>query len=407
MLKGKKIILGLTGSIAAYKAAFLVRLLVREGAEVQVVMTPMACDFITPLTLSTLSGEPVMIDFSDPDNGSWNNHVELGLWADLFLIAPASANTMAKMAAGIADNLLLTVFLSARCPVWVVPAMDMDMYRHPATQKNLSALESLGVRILEPETGPLASGLTGKGRMEEPEKILKEVAEHFKKKKSCRILSGKKILINAGPTYEVIDAVRFIGNRSSGKMGVALARVAAESGAHVTLVLGPVSQQITHPSVSVIRVESAAEMYEKTLAGSDEADIIILAAAVSDFAPEEPVRGKIKRGTAPLVIRLKPTVDIAAAIGRKKKPGQVLVGFALETENEKEHAREKLARKNLDMIVLNSLAEPGAGFGYDTNRVTILDRLGHVTETGLKPKIGIAGDIMEKISGWISQQEEK
>ncbi|MGC9471158.1 MAG: bifunctional phosphopantothenoylcysteine decarboxylase/phosphopantothenate--cysteine ligase CoaBC [Bacteroidales bacterium] len=407
MLKGKKIILGLTGSIAAYKAAFLVRLLVREEAEVQVVMTPMACDFITPLTLSTLSGKPVMIDFSDPDDGSWNNHVELGLWADLFLVAPASANTMAKMAAGIADNLLLTVFLSARCPVWVVPAMDMDMYLHPATQRNISALESLGVRVLEPETGPLASGLTGKGRMEEPEKIMEEVTEHFKKKKSCRILRGKKILINAGPTYEVIDAVRFIGNRSSGKMGVALASVAAEAGAYVTLVLGPVSQQIAHPSVSVIRVESAAEMYEKTLAGSDEADIIILAAAVSDFTPEEPVRGKIKRGKAPLVIRLKPTVDIAAAIGRKKKPGQVLVGFALETDNEQEHAREKLAKKNLDIIVLNSLAEPGAGFGYDTNRVTIIDRLGHVTQTGLKPKTGIAGDIMEKISGWISQQEKR
>ncbi len=390
MVKGKKIIVGVTGSIAAYKSARLVRLLVKEGADVKVLMTAMARQFITPLTMATLSGHPVMVDFFDPENGSWNNHVDMGTWADLFIIAPATANTLAKMSAGQADNLLVTTYLSARCPVWVAPAMDLDMFAHPSTQINLEILASRGVRILEPATGDLASGLTGKGRMEEPERIMAEIQSFFTSKKK---LASKKILITAGPTHEPVDRVRFIGNHSSGKMGMALARQAIERGAEVSLIMGPVEIPFDYSGIHLTRVTTAEEMYKAAVALFPGCDAAILAAAVSDFTPLAPQTYKIKRGSTNLTLELTPTRDIAATLGRMKKK-QILVGFALETENELANARKKLKEKNLDLIVMNSLNDPGAGFSYDTNRVTIIGKDKKMMESGLKGKDEIARIIL-------------
>ncbi len=396
MLNGKKILLGITGSIAAYKIPFLVRLLVKEGAEVQVVMTENARDFVTPLTLSTLSKRPVFTYPFNEKDGTWNSHVDMGNWADLMIIAPASAATLSKMASGMADNLLVTTYLSAKCPVFFAPAMDLDMYRHPTTAKNVETLLSFGHQLIEPQVGELASGLCGAGRMEEPENILNVLREHFKKKLRFK---GKKFLITAGPTYEYIDPVRFIGNFSSGQMGFALAIEAAERGAEVTLVSGPVNLTISHPSIQLIKVVSASEMYEKTITTFPENDITIMSAAVADFTPAVKSGIKIKKENALTAINLVPTKDILATAGGMKKPGQILVGFALETDHEIENAQKKLHTKNLDLIVLNSLNDAGAGFGVATNKVTILDKSGNQYDFGVKPKSEVASDILDKISG--------
>ncbi|WP_410520043.1 bifunctional phosphopantothenoylcysteine decarboxylase/phosphopantothenate--cysteine ligase CoaBC, partial [Butyricimonas paravirosa] len=376
MLKGKHIILGVTGSIAAYKAATLTRLLVKEGASVKVVMTPLAKEFITPLTMATLSKSPIMVDFYNPENGDWNSHVDLGLWADLYLIAPASANTIGKMAGGIADNLLLTTYLSAKCPVMVAPAMDLDMYKHPATQRNLKVLQSFGNIIIEPESGELASGLIGKGRMEEPERIVAFITDYFARQADFK---GKKVVVTAGPTYEKIDPVRFIGNYSSGKMGLAIAEELAGRGAEVVLVCGPVNLKTSHPAIRRVDVESAAQMYEVTSKEFVNSDVAVLSAAVADFTPKEKADHKIKRGKDDLLLELLATKDIAAELGRIKTVSQLLVGFALETNDEEMNALSKMQRKNLDMIVLNSLNDKGAGFSVDTNKVTILDKAGDKT----------------------------
>ena len=394
MLKGKHIILGVTGSIAAYKAATLTRLLVKEGASVKVVMTPLAKEFITPLTMATLSKSPIMVDFYNPENGDWNSHVDLGLWADLYLIAPASANTIGKMAGGIADNLLLTTYLSAKCPVMVAPAMDLDMYRHPATQRNLQILRSFGNIIIEPESGELASGLIGKGRMEEPEQIVTFIKDYFAKQADFK---GKRVLVTAGPTYEKIDPVRFIGNYSSGKMGLAIAEELAGRGAEVILVCGPVNLKTQHASIRRVDVESAAQMYEVVSREFEACDVAVLSAAVADFTPKEKADRKIKRGKDDLVLELLPTRDIAAELGHVKKSSQMLVGFALETNDEENNALSKMQRKNLDMIVLNSLNDKGAGFGGDTNKVTIMDRMGGKTVYELKTKTEVARDIVNEI----------
>ena len=394
MLENKKIVLGITGSIAAYKACILVRLLIKKGAEVQVVMTPAAKEFITPLTLATLTQKPVVSEFFDRRDGSWNSHVSLGLWADAMLIAPASASTIGKMANGIADNMLVTTYLSMRAPVFVAPAMDLDMYAHPSTQANLQKLQSHGNHIIEPGTGFLASTLEGKGRMEEPERIVEALEQYFAKRQK---LSGKKVLITAGPTYEKIDPVRFIGNYSSGKMGFALAEVCAEQGAEVTLVSGPVMLQAKHPGIRRIDVESAAEMYETAIKCFPKADIAILCAAVADFTPKTTADRKIKRKGDNLKLELQPTQDIAAALGAIKKKKQLLVGFALETDNEMKNAKDKMERKNLDLIVLNSLQDEGAGFRVDTNKVTIIDRHHGLTSYGTKSKREVAEDIVERI----------
>lgn len=395
MLKGKHIILGVTGSIAAYKAATLTRLLVKEGASVKVVMTPLAKEFITPLTMATLSKSPIMVDFYNPENGDWNSHVDLGLWADLYLIAPASANTIGKMAGGIADNLLLTTYLSAKCPVMVAPAMDLDMYRHPATQCNLQVLRSFGNIIIEPESGELASGLVGKGRMEEPEQIVAFVKDYFVKQADFK---GKRVLVTAGPTYEKIDPVRFIGNYSSGKMGLAIAEELAGRGAEVIFVCGPVNLKTRHPAIHRVDVESAAQMYEAASREFETCDIAVLSAAVADFTPREKSDRKIKRGKDDLVLELLPTKDIAAELGYVKKVSQMLVGFALETNDEENNALAKMRRKNLDMIVLNSLNDKGAGFGGDTNKVTIMDSVGGKTVYDLKTKTEVARDIVNEIA---------
>lgn len=391
MLGNKKIVLGITGSIAAYKACILVRLLIKKGAEVQVVMTPSAKEFITPLTLATLTKKPVVSEFFDRRDGSWHSHVSLGLWADAMLIAPASASTVGKMANGIADNMLVTTYLSMKAPVFVAPAMDLDMYAHPSTQQNLRKLASYGNHIIEPGTGHLASDLEGKGRMEEPERIV-EVLEQFFAKQSA--LSGKKVLITAGPTYEKIDPVRFIGNYSSGKMGFALAEVCAEQGAEVTLVSGPVTLTAKHPAIHRVDVESAAEMYEAATHNFPDADIAILCAAVADFTPKVTADKKIKRKGDNLTLELQPTQDIAAALGAVKREGQVMVGFALETNDELDNARKKLKEKNLDFIVMNSLQNKGAGFRVDTNKVTIIDHQG-LTAYDTKSKREVAEDIIE------------
>ena len=395
MLKGKHIILGVTGSIAAYKAATLTRLLVKEGASVKVVMTPLAKEFITPLTMATLSKSPIMVDFYNPENGDWNSHVDLGLWADLYLIAPASANTIGKMAGGIADNLLLTTYLSAKCPVMVAPAMDLDMYKHPVTQRDLKVLQSFGNIIIEPESGELASGLIGKGRMEEPERIVAFIADYFARQEDFK---GKKVVVTAGPTYEKIDPVRFIGNYSSGKMGLAIAEEFAGRGAEVVLVCGPVNLKTSHPAIRRVDVESAVQMYEVTSKEFVNSDVAVLSAAVADFTPKEKADHKIKRGKDDLLLELLPTKDIAAELGRIKTASQLLVGFALETNDEEVNALSKMQRKNLDMIVLNSLNDKGAGFSVDTNKVTILDKAGDKTVYELKTKVEVAKDIVDQIA---------
>ena len=393
-MRGKHIIIGVTGSIAAYKVAALVRLLVKEGAEVKVVMTELAKQFITPLTMATLSKHPVMVEFYNPENGDWHSHVDMGLWADLYLIAPATANTIGKMAHGIADNLLLTTYLSAKCPVMVAPAMDLDMYRHAATQRNLDILREYGNLIIEPAEGELASGLTGKGRMAEPEEIVCYIRHYFD---VSRELTGKKVLVTAGPTYEKIDPVRFIGNYSTGKMGFALAEEFANRGAEVILVVGPVTLAAVHPAIRRIDVESAAQMYEQVMAQAPDCDVVVSCAAVADFTPLERAGTKMKRGSEQLVLELQPTQDIAAALGRLKKAGQVLVGFALETNDEIVHAIQKLHKKNLDLIVLNSLKDAHACFGYDTNKVTMIDRDEQEYHYELKTKQAVAGDIADRV----------
>lgn len=369
MLHGKKIILGVTGSIAAYKSALLVRLLVKSGATVRVIMTPAAHDFITPLTLATLSKNPVLTDYVKNNAGEWNNHIELGLWADAMLIAPASANTMGKMANGICDNLLLAVYLSARCPVIIAPAMDLDMWEHPATKGNKEKLISYGHQLIEPTHGELASGLTGKGRMPEPEELHDYLVDFFSSKES---LSGKKVLVTAGPTYEHIDPVRFIGNHSSGKMGFAIAEALASKGARVDLVTGPTAITVNHPRITLHRVQSAEEMYQQCIPLFADTDIAVLAAAVADYKPKVTAEHKIKKKDNSLILELVKTHDIAASLGRLKKPHQLIAGFALETQDEVDNARKKLMSKNFDFIVLNSLNDPGSGFGFDTNKITII-----------------------------------
>jgi len=393
-LHGKKILIGITGSIAAYKIASLVRLFKKAGAEVRVIMTPAATAFITPLTLSTLSGNDVLTAVIDTDN--WNNHVELGLWADAYIIAPATANTIAKMANGQCDNLLLAAYLSARCPVYVAPAMDLDMYAHPTTRTNLERLESFGHRIIPAEEGELASGLIGQGRMAEPEHIFDFIEETFR---SGGSLAGKNILMTAGPTYEPIDPVRFIGNRSSGKMGMALAEAAANRGANVSLVLGPSAQDSRHPNVTIYRVQTAQEMHEQATALFPECDAAILAAAVADYRPKTAADKKIKKQNNNLTIELVENPDIAQTLGKMKKANQRLVGFALETNDEIANARKKIQKKNFDFIVLNSLKDKNAGFNFDTNKITIIHSDNNTQEFELKSKKKVAEDIIEVLVG--------
>ena len=396
MLKGKHIILGVTGSIAAYKAAYLVRGLMKKGAEVQVVITPAGKEFITPLTLATLSSHPVISEFFSNRDGTWNSHVDLGLWADVMLIAPATASTIGKMAHGVADKMLVTTYLSCKAPVFVAPAMDLDMFAHPTTQQNLDRLRSFGNRIIEPAEGELASHLVGKGRMEEPDRIIAVLEEFFA---SQEILKNKRILITAGPTYEKIDPVRFIGNYSSGKMGFALAEACAEMGAEVTLIAGPVSLSTHHPRIQRINVESAESMWNAAVDQFPQADAGILCAAVADYRPAVEAQEKIKREqTGEMVLRLIPNKDIAASLGAMKRADQRLVGFALETHDEAHHAADKLRRKNLDFIVLNSLRDSGAGFRCDTNKITIIDAQGETTAYPLKSKQEVALDIVRKLA---------
>lgn len=393
-LQGKKIVLGITGSIAAYKAAVLTRGLIKKGAEVQIVITPAGKEFITPITLSALTSKPVISEFFSQRDGTWHSHVDLGLWADAMVIAPATAATIGKMAHGVADNMLVTTYLSMKAPVFVAPAMDLDMFAHPSTQHNLDILRSYGNHIIEPASGELASHLVGKGRMEEPEKIIEVLEAFFARQQD---LAGRKIVITAGPTYEKIDPVRFIGNYSSGKMGYALAEACASRGAEVVLVSGPVTLQTVHPNIRRIDVESAAEMHRAAADAFKDADGGILCAAVADFTPEQVADQKIKREKDDLVLRLKPTCDIAASLGKEKRPDQLLVGFALETCDEVSHAQDKLARKNFDFIVLNSLNDKGAGFRCDTNKITIIDRAEAVSYP-LKRKQEVAEDIVDKLS---------
>ena len=396
MLRNKHIILGITGSIAAYKAAYLIRGLVKNGAEVQVVITPAGKEFITPLTLSTLSSHPVISEFFSNRDGTWNSHVDLGLWADAMLIAPATASTIGKMAHGVADNMLITTYLSCKAPVFVAPAMDLDMFAHPSTQHNLDLLRSYGNRIIEPASGELASHLVGKGRMEEPDRIIAVLEDFFAGRQA---LKGKRVMITAGPTYEKIDPVRFIGNYSSGKMGFALAEACAEQGAEVTLVAGPVALSTHHPAIKRVDVESAEEMYEAATQAFPDSDAAILCAAVADYRPEQRAEQKLKRETqGELMLHLVPNKDIAAALGATKRPDQVLVGFALETNDEAAHAADKLKRKKLDFIVLNSLRDAGAGFRCDTNKVTILDAEGHTKAFELKSKQAVAVDIVNELA---------
>lgn len=392
MLKGKHIILGITGGIAAYKSVSLLRLFVKAGAEVQVVITPSGKEFITPVTLSALSGKPVISEFFTANTGSWNSHVDLGLWADAMVIAPATASTIGKMANGIADNMLVTTYLSSKCPVFVAPAMDLDMFKHPSTTANLARLESFGNIIIEPEEGELASHLIGKGRMEEPEKIFDIIDRYFSQTSE---FNGKRVLVTAGPTYEKIDPVRFIGNYSSGKMGYAIADEFAKRGADVTIVSGPVSVKAS-ANVTVVPVESALEMRDAVIDRIDGIDVAVMCAAVADYRPSTTAKLKIKREKdAVPTIQLVKNPDIAAAVGEQKKDGQILVGFALETDNAEQNALDKMERKNLDMIVLNSLEDEGSGFGVDTNKVTIVDRGGNMSKLPLKSKKMVASDIVD------------
>lgn len=394
-LKDKNIVIGISGGIAAYKIPLLVRLLVKAGAQIQIVMTEAAHQFVTPLTLSTLSGTPVLTDFiSNKKEGTWNNHVDLALNADLILMAPATANTLSKMASGQADNLLLAVYMSAKCPVMIAPAMDLDMYAHRTTQENLERLKSFGHIIIPATKGELASGLVGFGRMEEPDQIFNIIVDFFEKKKS---LNNKKVLVTAGPTYEPIDPVRFIGNHSSGKMGIALAEEAVERGADVVLILGPSPLQPVHPKIKTVRIKTAEEMYNAVHRYFQEMDITIMAAAVADFTPEKKTKHKIKKTSETLSLKLKKTKDVLASIGSIKKEKQLLVGFAMETENEKENARKKLLKKNLDFIVLNSLNKEKAGFKHDTNQVSILTKEGEVIDYALKTKKMVAKDVFDLI----------
>lgn len=395
MLGGKNILLGITGGIAAYKTTFLVRLLIKAGAQVKIIMTQSASSFVSPLTLSTLSKNPVLTDFVNEEDGniSWNNHVELGLWADVLLIAPATANTLSKMANGVCDNLLLATYLSAKCPVYFAPAMDLDMYQHPSAKASIEKLESFGNKMIPAESGELASGLHGEGRMAEPENILEFLQEDLAKGLP---LSGKKVLITAGPTQEAIDPVRFLGNRSSGTMGFELAKKAADLGAKVVLVSGPTALDVNHNSIELIRVISAQDMYEACHNHYNNTDIAICAAAVADYRPKNPAQEKLKKKDGDLNIELERNPDILLSLG-EKKTHQFLVGFALETENEVENAKGKLQRKNLDAIVLNSLKDDGAGFGGTTNKITFIDKNLKIKTFGLKTKPEVASDIWEEI----------
>lgn len=395
VISGKKILLGISGGIAAYKTATLVRLFIKAGAHVQVVMTPASKDFVTPLTLSTLSKNPVFSTFynEDDSDAQWNNHVELGLWADLILIAPATANTLSKMASGACDNLLLATYFSAKCPVYIAPAMDLDMYKHPSTLTSLDTLKQYGNIIIPAEEGELASGLVGEGRMAEPENIITFIEKHIE---SQLPLKGKKILITAGPTYEAIDPVRFIGNHSSGKMGVAIAKKAANLGAKVILVLGPSGISVNNPEIKTLRITSTQEMYDACHQYFPSSDVAVCAAAVADYKPKVIASQKIKKEDTSITIELEKTQDILASLG-KIKENQFLIGFALETENEIENAKIKIQKKNLDLIVLNSLQDEGAGFGGDTNKITFVDKKFNIESMPLKSKESVADDIMNKI----------
>lgn len=400
-MKGKKIVLGITGSIAAYKACSLIRLFIKAGAEVQVVITPAGKEFITPVTLSALTSKPVISEFFSGRDGSWHSHVDLGLWADAMVIAPCTASTLGKMAHGVADNMLITTYLSMKAPVFIAPAMDLDMYRHPATQANLQTLRSYGNHIIEAASGELASHLIGKGRMEEPENIFYTLESFFRLQDATlnkKDLKGRRIMITAGPTYEKIDAVRFIGNFSTGKMGFALAEECATRGAKVELIAGPVGLKTKHPNIHRTDVTSAQQMYEVATTCFPTCDTAILCAAVADFTPSTITDRKIKReGSGGMHLDLQPTQDIARELGRMKQKGQKLIGFALETEHEIEHAQGKLQRKNLDFIVLNSLRNPGAGFAHDTNQITLLFADGTRKDFGLKSKTEVASDIVDHL----------
>lgn len=394
-LAGKQVILGVTGSIAAYKAVYLLRLLSKAGAHVRVIMTPAAKEFVGQLTFSALSGNTVLSDFFNEEGGDWNSHVDMGVSADLMLIAPLTATTLGKMASGIADNLLITTYLSARCPVIVAPAMDMDMYNHPSTRRNLDIIQNFGNYVIDPGTGELASGLEGRGRMEEPEAIMEYIRKFddpVKKK-----LLNKRVLITAGPTQESIDPVRYIGNHSSGKMGFAIAKAFAGMGAEVTMISGPVAISLDYPGIKVRHVTSAAQMYAETAALIDHTDIAVFAAAVADFTPVKALDSKKKKGTGEWSLELKPTADIAAAMGKLKKKDQFFVGFALESDKGLEHAKQKLKAKNLDLILLNYTGEEGAGFGTDTNRVTMIDSKLEPEELELKPKNQVAANLVERV----------
>jgi phosphopantothenoylcysteine decarboxylase / phosphopantothenate---cysteine ligase len=394
MLKNKKIILGISGSIAAYKIAFLTRLLIKEGADIQIVMTQAAKEFITPLTLATLSKKPVLSEFVKDQTGTWNNHVDLGLWADAILIAPATAHTLAKCANGICDDLLTAIYLSAKCPVMFAPAMDLDMYQHPSTIENIKKLQSYGNQIVKSNFGELASGLVGEGRMAEPEELVEILTKHFSENV---ILKGKKVLITAGPTQEPIDPVRFISNHSTGKMGYAIADKFAKAGADVTLVSGPTSLKSPDSSINLVKVRSAKEMYEATKKYFEKADVIVLSAAVADYTPAVVADKKIKKKEDTFNIELTKTVDIAKTCGQLKRPEQLMVGFALETDNEVENAIGKIKSKNLDMIVLNSLQDSGAGFGHDTNKICIIKKDGTMIDFDLKSKQDVAMDIVDEV----------
>jgi phosphopantothenoylcysteine decarboxylase/phosphopantothenate--cysteine ligase len=394
MLKGKKILIGITGGIAAYKIPILIRLLIKEGAAVKVVMTTEACNFVTPLTLSTLSQNPVAIEPFSQVDGTWHSHIELGSWADAYIIAPLTANTMAKMATGITDNLLLATYLAARCPVFYAPSMDVDMYHHPTTQQNIASLRANGNILIAPQEGELASGLTGMGRLEEPEQIVKIINAFFG---TQNLLSGKTVLISSGPTVESIDPVRFISNHSSGRMGNALALEAASRGAKVLFVSGPVSMYPEHPLIKVINVTSAEEMHAKCIGNYSSADIIIMAAAVADYTPQRPESEKIKKKEESFLLSLVKTKDILGEIGKLKKDNQMLIGFALETQNEIENAISKIRSKNLDFIVLNSPNDSGSGFGFETNKIRIISRNENITEFELKSKAEVAADIFNFI----------
>lgn len=394
MLQGKNVVLAVTGSIAAYKSALIVRLLIKEGANVKVVMTKSAIDFITPLTLSTLAKSEVYSDFtSNKDKGTWNNHVDLGLWADYMLIAPATANTLSKMASGEADNFMMAVYLSAKCPIFIAPAMDLDMYKHQSTKDNIEKLISFGNTIVYPESGELASGLEGEGRLAEPEHIIDFLNSHIK---STKPLFGKKVLISAGPTHEALDPVRFLGNRSTGKMGYALAQQAFELGADVTLVSGPVSLENPSKGIKRVFITSAEDLYNEMMNHFDESDIVIMAAAVADYTPATISDSKMKKKDGELYIELKRTKDILLGLSEKKK-SQYVVGFALETNNELENAIKKRKKKNLDLIVLNSLNDKGAGFAHNTNKITIIGKDNNITNFELKSKQEVAKDILNQI----------